>query len=570
MKKIILISLLIIGLFAKEYSIIAFSTKKLNCTAALKFKKRFPKGIIKQYSRFVEYKIEPFKSYIEAKEFVKKVKKYYRYPLIIPYRPHLGKVINLNICLKNKNFIQNNKKFLKLLSKKIYIAKCKTKCGCPKKQYIWELNNSKILKEINISVKKYVNFEEKNISNSKYSETNITEINITETNKTALPPASLIYYIDLFGNIYDGQNDGNYHIKGDSENIKLGLIYEKYFGNLWKFYTDDRVILSRKHTNKTSTSLYFDINELYIRSFYLTNFADLLIGRKKTKDIKSWWFNNNLDQIRVFNENNLLTYKILFATRFDNKKYSSENNINANVKNSKYFIANINDIYYYQKSIGAYFIYENVKPQTFYIKQKNRYFGIYNYDNNFLKGMAYWINFGFAKGKRYYFSSTQTINGLGFDVGLKKIFNSFLLAGSYVYGSKNFTQPYIATNYSDFLQKNLNVKYYGYILNPKAENINIINLYAIKNFDENKSIYGSIHFYRQTKARKVTYDNYFYSTDGKNKNLGSEIDLVYQYLLQKNKKLKIGAAYFIGSKAYDYLKKKNVFRIFINYRKYFR
>ena len=585
MKKLIFIIFSLNVIFAKEYSIIAFSTKKFDIKSAKLFIKRFPNGVIKKYTKFVEYKIEPFKSYDEAKEFLYKVKKYYKYPLIVRYNPNIGKVlypkrnnkyIIFNINYQNKvnrsSLIQKNESKID----KSYLVHCKNKCGCIKnKTYNWEINKTKIIKNINVKVKKYleINNSKQIVYFNKRKNVFLDENNISKLNLGCRYPSSssLIYYIDLYGNYFKGQKY-TYQKDGYLGNLKLGLMYEKYFLDNWKFYTDDRIIFSRKKINSHYTSvLYFDVNELYLRSYcVMCNYLDILIGRKKTKDYKSWWFNNYLDEIKLFSENDLVTFNIIGATRINNNIITNENSSKYKIKNSGYLITNINYQFYYKNNLGFYYIYEDAKPRDVINKQRMHYLGIYV---NGIKGnIKYWGNLGYSNGKRNYINYSKNFDGYGLDIGgIYFINHKNGLGLNFAYAQDKFTQPLIANNYSDILSKNFNFYYYGMVFNPTVENINILSLYWLYKINNFKKFITLLSFYNQVKAKKEDYNpTYLFYTNGNNKNLGKEINIIYQYLKTRDNKLRIGFGYFIGNKAYDHLKNKNAFRVFINYRHYWK
>ncbi len=572
MKKIIFIVFSFMFLYGGEYSIIAFSSKKFDKKAAEIFIKRFPNGIVKKYTRFVEYKIEPFKSYAAAKKFIIKVKKYYKYPLIVPYRPNLGVIL-----YPLKNLKVNTAHHRSISTKGGKFIHCVNKCGCIKnRDNSWELNNTKIISKIDVKIKKYMfnenNGTEKNTTTN-FAENNTT-VNFVENNNIAkscyFPPVSdHFFYIDLYGNLFRGQKN-DIQLRGNTENIKLGFIYEKYFWNIWKFYTDDRIIFSRSALNGNNKNrIYLDINELYIRDFCINNdLTDILIGRKKTKDFRSWWYDAPLDQIRLFSENYLLNYELIFATRL-NDETVTDNNTKQAIKNSRFFIGHLSYAYRYKSSLDGYLMYEKTKPGV-PLKRKFLFYGAAL--RGYGEKIGYWINAGAADGKVYETGNSSKRNGFGFDAGVLIPYSYRLsFAGGYAYGSRKFTQPLIASNYSDYLQKSFKFRYYGNVLNPVLENINILSLYALYHISDYKNIIFSLHSYRQVKAQKTAYNqNYFYETDGVHKNIGNEFDAVFQYLKTKNQKFKIGFGYFLGGDAYKYLKNGNAIRIFANYRYYWK
>jgi len=570
MKKLLIILLTFISfIYAKQYSIIAFSTKEYNYKTAYNFIKRFPNGVVKQYSKFVEYKIEPFKTYNLAKAFLPKVKKYYKYPLIIKYNPKLGKVIFSSKNINNNINITSSKKTNPNVKNNLLI-KCKTECGCKEKnKNSWEINKTQVLNDINITIKKYV-FNNTSINQNNQTK-EVNDTNSSTSNNICKPALSdYMFYFDLYGNVYQKQKQTK-NISGNDENAKIGFTYKKYFLNNWKFFTDDRIIFARNQINSSSSSkIYFDINELYIRSYcLLNNNANILIGRKKTKDFRSWWYDAPLDEIKLFNENNLLTYQLILATRLNDETITDNNSPKDKLKNSKFLIFHVNYEYLYRKNVGGYYIYEDSKPDS----STHRKISFIGFDSNIKTDKLYWLNLSLNNGDIYYNNIKNHQNGLGLDIGLKIPYSNNLdIAGSFAYASKNFTQPYIATNYSSYLVNNFNFKYYGNVFNPTLQNINIISLYGIYYLDPMSSFITSLHNYSQNKKTKTIYnDKYVYSSNGKNTNLGNELDCVYQYLTtNKYNKLKIGGGIFLGGDAYNYLKNKNAYRLFINYRHYWK
>jgi len=576
MRILFLIFLFFSFVISKEYSIIAFSTKKFNLKAAQKFIKRFPNGVVKQYSRFVEYKIEPFKDYKSAKEFLKKVKKYYKYPLIVPYNPKLGKVLYPKVVDKEKKDINKketkitiNKNKVKKIYEKQKLIYCKTKCGCkvPKK-YVWEINKNEILNNIDIKIENYL---------KEYNQTqrsNIASLNneIKKENKCIAPfEQNLMFYIDIYANKFEGQKN-NFTLYGDSENLKLGLIYERYFNDYWKFYTDDRVIFSRdSFRGKSNTDIYLDINELYFRSYCLNDdLTNILIGRKKTKDYRSWIYDMPLDQIRVFNSNKkyLLNYIFLAATRINDEKVT-DNNSKIALKDSKFLILNLDYEYYYKQHVGLIYMFEKIKPKDELNLRRFHYLGLDLHGKK--EKLKYWANLLLSEGTMDFYTYTKEDKGIAFDVGVKyQIDYNLAFAASIASGSEYFHQPYISTNYSDYLKKGFNYKYYGFVLNPSLDNLQILSIYGIYDLNDYSTFILSLHSYRQTKAMIQNYNgDYVFNTNGENRYIGSEIDAVYQYLKTKYQKFKIGFGYFLGGSAYD-VDKKSAFRAFLNYRLYFR
>jgi len=576
MKKLALLSVLFFSmLFAGEYSIIAFSTKKFNLKYAKQFIKRFPNGVVKQYTRFVEYKIEPFKDYKSAKRYLKYVKKYYKHPLIIKYNPNLGKILYpLNNAPVQKTV--QNKPANTHIKKPVYTYKptkkektvykkrvsndfshCPYECG--NGDYPWEINNTRVLNDINVTVPSYLKIS----SNSVVSAGKNAEIK--ELPECYTPQNELLFYTDFYGDIYDAQKLNGYKLKGNTLNAKLGLMYTKGLNRNWKFYTDDRIILSTKYRNtERYNDIYFDINELYIRSYCLyKDRFNILIGRKKTKDDRSWLYDSSLDQIRFFSENYLLNYKLIFATRINDETVTDDNSAKAGLKHFKYVIFNPEYEFYYQNKANVYLIYQKYEDTSAYIGALSV--------KGISGGVLYWVSTALSKGDRP-FDSLKDATGGAIDAGVKIASSEPLNYGiGFAYGSKNYIQPYSATNYSDYLHKGFSVRYYGEIFDPYLQNLEVLSLYGDYKLHDNGTFFAAFHNYRQPTAKQVVYnDKYLFASNGKSKNLGNEIDLFYQYRIKKLRKLKAGFAYFKGADAFDGNENKDAFKVFVNYREYWR
>jgi len=83
LKFLILISLLFQLLYAKKSCILVFSTKVIYKKDKQLFLKSFPKGVIKKYGKYYEFKIESFQTYKQTQRDLKKIKKQYKDAFII-------------------------------------------------------------------------------------------------------------------------------------------------------------------------------------------------------------------------------------------------------------------------------------------------------------------------------------------------------------------------------------------------------------------------------------------------------------------------------------------------------
>ncbi len=83
LKYIIFLTILMPFVQAKNYSIIAFSTKVIYAKDTNKFLKRYSSGIIEKQKNYYVFKISNFKNYKEAKKRLPKIKRYYHDAFVV-------------------------------------------------------------------------------------------------------------------------------------------------------------------------------------------------------------------------------------------------------------------------------------------------------------------------------------------------------------------------------------------------------------------------------------------------------------------------------------------------------
>ena len=414
---------------------------------------------------------------------------------------------------------------------------------CINKKNIWEINENSIFKNIKVNLDKIkVTFPKLRKEKSA----------INKINNTFCYNNMLRYYVSGETKAYNGQRDLNSHkLKGYYTNLRVGLQYGCYFGS-WKFYTDDRVILYRIVTdNKNESSADLDIKELYLKSYNLfENRANILMGRKRTRDVRGWWYNNNLDVVQLFNEHDLVTYNLIAGTRLNSLVDTGE--FYKNINNDKFFILNINDQFYFKNFISVYFIAEK-KASRKLRWVGGRIYGDRTINKNIIR---YWLDSGYVFGE-----NKKDIHSYALDIGFLYIpyDEKYSYGIEYALGGKNYSQPLISNNKSNFLNKKIYIKYYGYYLDPTLSNLQIFSLYWFYDLNEKKVFGVSIHNYQQHSAiNYIDATRYVFMPSGKNKDIGNEVDVFYKFSEPFRYKYGIVFSYFRGRRAYyDNEKERN-------------
>jgi hypothetical protein len=552
MKKflIFLILLLTNSLYAKYYSLQLFTSK--NKRYAINYKKNFCKNNCFIYltdSGFYTVREGIFKSVKEAKNYAfnHKIKIFSIVPLDIKkLKIKKIKKLNNNKCKQIENKLTPCRSFV---------------CNRNKnKKFPWEYNLSSL--KINVNMPE-IKIYSKNIEKK--------EKNITKQN-----PEFLRFYTDIYIRDVYGQKAFNKNRIKDLKFIgKVGVQYGIDFLNNYYFYTDDRIAYSYdKYNNNISNGLYFDIHQLYINSYNLFyNMFNFIIGRKIIKDYNSLFYNSPLDLIGFYNLHDLLLYKIYFGTRFNNFKIKDDDNaFGIDTKKIRFLILQASYQYYLDHYVNILYEYENSDHTNMIEKRKGNWISIRSYNTYYNENgdkIFYYGNLAFLNGKKN--------NGNSCEGG--ELFGGFMyepaswinkgIGASYAYSSKNYFQPYISNNKSDFLSKNLSFRYFGEFLDPELANINILSLYYKNILDENSLYLLSLHKYWKTSKSSDIYDSrYVINTGDKSKDVGEEVDFLYKYMQKNYYYWQFGLSYFLGGNAFDQAQKKDGISAKINFRYY--
>ena len=537
MKKVLLIFLLTVSALFAKTCIIAYSAVKIPVFQKEKFQTIFKdKAIIEKQKKYEVLKLGPFDFINDSKTMLVKVKNDYKDAFIVNCQTGFHK--------KKKKIHHSGSSLLTPCRKNCKNFSCKQ---CSDKHYPWEIDKSTIKKSVKLNINPIIAFTKKT---NPYKKNN-------ETNNTRSTSFVRFYLNGNFTYILGQQPLNSSRLRGNYQNIKVGLQYG-HFTNNWKFYTDDRVILYRKDKNNTTnSSIDLNIKELYLQSYGLfDNRLNLLIGRKQLVDTRSWWIDKPMDAAGIFNLHDLYRYEIYAGGRLNNSTLlSDDTSLETNLKHTKFILAHFDDDWHYLNHISFFALKEKTTLRS--NEKDMHWFGVRFFGDKYINEqdkIRYWVDTGSNNGKY----NNQSKKGFAYDIGAiyKKDIN-YSFGVSYASGSKEYKQPIFADNKSNFLQNDIKFRYYGEFLDPELTNISILSIYATYKPSIEQTYILSLHNYRQNSLSDTLHTTgYIIPTNSMQKNIGQEIDLLYQYQLSLRYKYKITFSYFKGGNAFNQVAEK--------------
>ena len=337
----------------------------------------------------------------------------------------------------------------------------------------------------------------------------------------------------------------------------------------FSFFTDDRIAFSfENYQDKWYRGLYFDINQLFLKTHNINyNLLNFIIGRKKIKDYNSLFYNSSLDLVGFYNLNDLFLYKLYIGSRFSNLRLNDEYNLfDSDIRKIRFIIFNSS----YQYSFNGFFsligVYEDSTHTDLIEKRKGKWIslGVRDILNVLIDDkLLYYANLSFLSGE-----INNSITGNSFFAGFlysPKRWENKSIGISFAYASKDYFQPYISNNKSDFLSKNLSFKYFGEFLDPMLSNLDIFSFY-FKGEGIDYIYMLAYHKYLKIDKEKALYLSRYINNTSDGLNIGDEIDLFYKYFNAVSS-LEFGFGYFIGGDAFK-TNKKDGLSVKVNYRYY--
>jgi len=547
MRKVLVLLFLASALLAKSYSIIATTTKKRSPYQERRFLERFGdrEAHIEYDGRFYVYKILGFGTNKEAKAYLKE-----------RVRPFYPDAFTINETFTNKVIVRSRGS---VGSAKAPSSPCaaigprRTKID----RYYWEEIEGSEFENIPVQVRQEV-----------------TPLDAppcdTPQKKDGCRQQRLRFFTDLYASYLLPQALGDRDAK-DSITAKLGLIYECYFGDLWKFYTDDRLVY---HNTDGDSDLFLEIYELYLQNFYSDD-TSFLFGRKKIKDKRSWWYDNPLDLVGFRTRWDLFGLEGYLGTRIGDEVINDDADARARLDGTRFALLHGVYEYRYNRFLEGFALYERSYPDTPTRYKRRaawiggRYRAIYESPASIDEA---WLDLGFVRGKEEL--GENWFSGVGLDLGVRHapLDRPYGFIAQFAYGQggdDHYTQPWIAYRRSNFYDRNLSIRYYGELLDPDLRNIYIAALRGFYHKGRSTYMLSGYKYWQEVPRVEYFRANSFYPTSGEDADIGAEIDFHYQYRIDRYY-FKLVLAYFMGGGAYDYLDEPDAFKIYFGLRYYWR
>lgn len=303
--------------------------------------------------------------------------------------------------------------------------------------------------------------------------------------------------------------------------------------------------------NKRVSGDQLKLNQAFLTFTPIKNSLSISAGRQRIRDDRQWIYDEELDAIRLTYGFSRVGFE--FSVSESKDKDLLSHNDDPELIN---FMGNIKFSFAPNNVLSLYsFVQDDhsVEPEdvAFYGLQVN---------GEMMKRLEYWVEFAHLRGR----SGPDKIRGYGFDVGLTKIFKTFLnpsITLGFAYGSgdkdsadntdKNFRQTGFQDNNAAF-NGVTRIQYYGELVDPELSNLSIFTGGLGFRIGKNTSLDFVYHRYRQNELAVEFRDTELEDRpNGENKGIGHEIDAIVAYRNRKSGvTMSLIAGYFIPGRAF--------------------
>lgn len=391
--------------------------------------------------------------------------------------------------------------------------------------------------------------------------------------------------------------------------IRAGLQYRRQLGSRWQLNSNLRLVfLHQKLKNlrtlpgqSTANDVFFEARQLYLEAPYLWDDLPLgvLVGRKRFRDVRSWWYDNQLDVAQLQFNTTLLSADLSVGGRIVEERQAGSAEEQTGLKDSLFVIGHLDHHYYYGHHLEGYLIYENIdvnknrighvvsmneviRPRSDLVWLGTRASGAWSLDWG--DSIRYWVDIGTvfgetqnlffeqrSGGKRRIsgFENFDVNGGIGFDIGAAWTFldNRLGLAVNYALGTGKgndhlFLQPSIANN-KGVLFGQTRYRYYGEFLNPQLSNLQIVNAFGGVKIAEQIWLEAGYHHYRQLHPEnRLRAARLSIAPNGHDEHVGDAVDLVLGGKWRDRAQLQLILSGFRGGAAYeDLIKSRYAYRL---------
>lgn len=358
----------------------------------------------------------------------------------------------------------------------------------------------------------------------------------------------------------------------DNEQLRLGFRYRQHLPYNMFFKGDIRgVFQHRQRENNLLTNEIWD-GRFEVRQLYLENRRiveslpfGLLAGRKQFRDNRGWWYDNQLDVAQLQYNSTLFSASFSYGGRIIDERFVSETQ-NIGFEDSQFFIGHADYHYYYNHHIQPFVIYQtddfsnnkigklvnidsSLKPELDLVWVGVRFNGLFFLPDR--SHLDYWADVATVSGTVRNFATTNVssnVNSItairsidvsqsyGLDLGViwKAAEDSWGVSINYAHGSgddsdsdnqSSYRQPAIANNRGRVLGPSRD-RIYGELLRPELTNIQLVGISTGARLNKYLWLQGSYFHYWQIEAsRQLTASNLSITPNGRNKEIGNEVDL---------------------------------------------
>ncbi len=378
---------------------------------------------------------------------------------------------------------------------------------------------------------------------------------------------------------------------------RIGLRHKHTLSDNLLFDIDIRAIYEYiNFKNISDTNAYIELKRLSLEVPIVFNTPlSAKIGRMSVRDKRTWWYDNQLDMLKLFYNTTLFSWDLSAGGRLSDE-HANAGDQRVSSKGSKYLIAHLDYHYYYNHHFESFATYEDNGQDKNEIENMNIYSKLswlgFRALGEFNKKFHYWVDMAYVNGKTQslqYESDDNNIptpagikdiavSGFGFDTGGIYKSDYFGFGFGYAYGSGDsndkssqniFLQPNISNNKTTMIGTT-RYRYYGEMLDPQLSNINIISLYAGLHLYDNLWLEGNYHKYtQQVASSQLRASNLPIQTNGTNKDIGQEVDFILGGKFKNRTEGQLILSGFFRGDAFEKVsQKKEGYRAIIDYKIY--
>ena len=413
------------------------------------------------------------------------------------------------------------------------------------------------------------------------------------------------FYVNLRSAQANGQQEiSKERLKSSQLVTRIGMRYQKNVTQNLLFDTDVRTVYEYgKYIEQSDSNAYLELKRLSVEipSVFNTSLSTK-IGRMTFRDKQTWWYDNELDALKLFHKETLLSWDLSFAGRLSDERANAGDQ-RVSLEGSKYYIGHLDYHYYYQHHFEAFAMYEDNG------QDKNTTGDVIDFENRvvayrklswlgarvygeFSKRYSYWGNVAYVDGDTQNLGFTTnssglpevtsinniSVSGIGLDFGFLYKAPGYGLGFSYAYGQGDngkgssqdlFLQPRTSNN-KGYMFGATRYRYYGEMLDPQLSNIQILSLYA------GIAIYGNVHlefnyhkYAQNTASTQLRSSNLFIQPNGLDTDIGQGFDVILGGKFENGQEVQLVISGFYGGDAFSNIStKKDGYRAVIDYKLY--